>query len=114
MDQRNQVNGQDLGAWLQNLRLRKGLPSAAAFGRAAGIGASHVAMLERSLVFPRWSTALKIADALHLTRSEKTEFYRRIEEARRTADAAEILGDTGQDDSAAADGGAMRAMEVAG
>jgi transcriptional regulator with XRE-family HTH domain len=98
------------GRRLMQLRKEKGFVSALQLSKAAGVVPSHISTIERGEVIPRWATAEKIADALRLSQSERSEFYHRIELARRTPGIAEILGGAGLDESAEADGGAVRAM----
>lgn len=86
-------NRKGFGRWFRDLRIAKRIDSAAALGRDSELSPSHIAMIERGDVLPRWSTAKKLADALGLNPAERAEFYRRIEAARRPADAAALLGD---------------------
>lgn len=65
-----------LGVWIRNCRHSKGIRSAAALSRKAGLGLNHVATFERGLFRPRWETVLKLADALELAPDEREEFFR--------------------------------------
>lgn len=86
------VPSKRFGCWLERLRRSRGFSSAAKLSRAAGIAVAHVATIERGEILPKWTTAQKIAKALGLSPAEKSEFYGRLEMARRTRDVAAALG----------------------
>lgn len=80
------------GNKLRALRRAKGVPTACALARMAGLGLSHVGMFERGDLLPAWRTAVKLADALRLGEIERREFYEMLDAARKPSEVQELLG----------------------
>ncbi len=66
----------EFGDWFRELRLGRGLGSAA-LSRRAAMNRAYVSDLERGKAFPRPDTITALADALELTGPDREEFIRR-------------------------------------
>lgn len=72
---------QELGTWIRNQRIAKGIRSAAALSRKAGLSTNYISIIERGEARPRWDTAELIAQALGLSEDERTAFFRVVDAA---------------------------------
>ena len=67
-----------LGRWLRETRLRKGFKAARQLSLAASLDPGYVSQTERGIGKPKPENAKRLADALRLTKAERSAFYRLV------------------------------------